>query len=96
MCVSNTTFQCGKETLEKSVPEVIKRKDSDIHCEECMKHKSGEQLCVMHIDARKVFASCKPSMIKCIAGINHYWERIKRMDNSNTTTACPSCGEIED
>ena len=28
--------------LEKSVSEVIKCKDSDSNCEECMKHKHGE------------------------------------------------------
>ena len=36
-------LQCGKETLEKYFFEVIKGKDSDINCEECMQHKYGEQ-----------------------------------------------------
>ena len=35
-------LQCGKETLEKSTSEVIKSKDNDDHCEECMQHKHGE------------------------------------------------------
>ena len=34
-------------------------------------------------------------MIKCIALINPYGERIKRIDNGNKTAACPVCGEKE-
>ena len=35
-------------------------------------------------------------MIKCVAGVNHYGERIKCVDNSNETVAFPLCGDIED
>ena len=41
--VGNIVLQCGKETLEKSVSEVIKGKDSDVNCEENVKHEHGEQ-----------------------------------------------------
>ena len=66
----NIALQCGKETLEKSVSEIIKGKDSDSNCEEYMKHKYGEQWNIIDTDARNIFASCTPSMIKCIGGIN--------------------------
>ena len=94
--VGNVALQCGKETLEKSVSEIIKGKDSDSNCEEYMKHKYGEQWNIIDTDARNVFASCTPSMIKCTAGINQYGERIKKIDKSNKTAVCPICGEIED
>ena len=35
-------------------------------------------------------------MIKCVAGINQYGERIKCRYKSNKTEMCPLCGEIED
>ena len=42
LCVVNVVLQCGKETLEKSVSELIKGKDSDVNCEEHTKHKYVE------------------------------------------------------
>ena len=63
--VGNVVLQCGKETLEKSISEVIKGKDSDINCEKYVKNKYGEQWDVIYEDAG--FSSCTPSMIKCIA-----------------------------
>ena len=78
-------LQCGKEMLEKSVAKIIKGTDSDINCEECMKYKYGEQWDIIDADARNVFASCTPSMIKHIAGINYYRERIKRIEKSKIT-----------
>ena len=92
----NVALQCVKKTLEKSVSKVIKRKDSDINCEEHVKHRYGEQCDVIDIHARNIFASCTPSMIKCKEGINCYGERINRIDKSNTISVCPSYGEIED
>ena len=94
--VGNVSLQCAKETLEKSVSEVTKVKDSDVNCEEFIKHKHGEKWDVIDIDARKVFASWTPSLIKCIAVINHYGEKIKSMHESKISEVCPSCGEIED
>ena len=95
LCGGNVALKCGKETLEKSVSEVIKVKDSDINCEEHMKHKYGEQWVTIETDARNVFTSCTLSMIKHIEGINDYGEIIKRIDKSNTTAVFSSCVEIE-
>ena len=35
-------LQFGKDILEKSTSQAIKRKDSDNNCEECMHHENGE------------------------------------------------------
>ena len=72
LCTGNIALQCGKETLEKSVSEVIKGKDSDGNCEEYVKHKHGEQWGMIDVDARNFFTCCTPSLIKCIAGMNLY------------------------
>ena len=38
----NEALKCGKETLENSVSEVIKGENSDINCEECVRHNHKE------------------------------------------------------
>ena len=82
--------------MEKSIPEVIKGKDSNSNCEEYMKNKYGEWWYLIDTDTRKVFASCAQSMIKCVSGINHYGKIIKHEDKRKTTEECPLCGEILD
>ena len=65
-------MQSGKETLEKSVSERTKGKDSDGNFEEHMKNECGEQWDMTDVDARNVFTYCIPILIKCIPGINLY------------------------
>ena len=84
-CVGNITLKSGNETVEESVSELIKRIDSDGNCEEHMKYEYGEQWDVIDVDARNIFTYCTPSLIKCIAGVNLYRERIKTIDRSNKT-----------
>ena len=72
-----SVLQCANETLEKSVSEVTKGKDSDINCEECVQHKHGEQWGTIDTDARNVFTCCTPSMMKCIAGINPHGKELR-------------------
>ena len=86
--VGNSVMKFKSEILEKSVTKVIKIEDSADHCEECMKHNYGEKLDSIGMYARYVFYSITPSMIKCAAGMNHYGERIKKIDKNNETTAC--------
>ena len=93
--VGIAALQCGKETLEKSVSEATKEKHIDVNCEECMKCKHKEQWDTMRAHERNVFASFTPNMKKCITGINHNGERIKRADKSNKTVACRLCGDTE-
>ena len=71
--------------LEKSVSEVIKVKDIDVNCEEFVKNKYEEQCNLIDTDVRNVFVSC--SVIKCIAGLNHYGEMIKSIDKSIATAS---------
>ena len=59
--------RCGK-----AVAEVIRTKDSDAHSAECVQHKHIEKWELIGIEARHIFERCTLSMIKCIAGINHY------------------------
>ena len=61
-----------------------------------MKYEYGQQWDLVATDAKNFFTSWTPSMIKWIVGIHHYGERIKCAHKSNTTAACPVCGEIED
>ena len=42
-----------------------------------------------------MFVSCVPSMIKYIAGINHYGNRIRMTCKSNATATCPVYDENE-
>ena len=42
------------------------------------------------------FSRCTPSMIKCAAGINHYGNRIIKIDKSTKTAVFFVCGEDED
>ena len=95
LLVGNVEFKCGNEMLEKLVSEVIKWKDSDSKCEECIHHKHVEQWDLVDIDARNVFTSYAPSMIKCILGLNQHGERIKCINMINKTAVCPLCGKIE-
>ena len=61
-----------------------------------MKHKYGEQWGMVDVDTRNVFTCCTTSLIKCIAGVNLYGERINSIDKSNKTAEFPVCGEKED
>ena len=65
--------------LEKSVVEVTKRIDSDKNSLEHIQNKYSENWELIDIEARNFFACCTPSMIKCVAGINMYGDRIKYM-----------------
>ena len=40
--VGKVVLQYRNENIEKNVAEVIKIKDIDDHCKECMQHKHGE------------------------------------------------------
>ena len=66
MRVGNTALQCGRETLEKLVSEATKGKDSDAECEECVKHKNGEQWDLIDVDARHFFKLCTKNDKACI------------------------------
>ena len=74
----------------------MKWKDSDSNCEQHVKNKHGEQWDLVDADARNIFTSYAPNVIKCIAGTNQQGETIKCMWKSNKTSVCPSCSEIED
>ena len=43
-----------------------------------------------------MFSSSIPIMIKYVAGINHYENRIKKIDEINATAVCPACSVGED
>ena len=60
-----------------------------------MKHKYDEKCVLIDIEARDVFSSGVPSMIKCAVGINHCGNRINKIDKSNTRTVLPECGSDE-
>ena len=82
--------------LEKSVPKVIKSKDSDSKWEENIQHECGEKGDLVETCKRKKFTNCTPSMIKCISGINQHVERIKCINMSTKKVSYPLCGKIED
>ena len=84
LCAGNTTLKCRRETLEKSVSEVIKGKNIDIKCEECVQQKHGEQWDLIDTDARNIFGNFAPSVMNCVAGIKHYGERIEHIDDRNS------------
>ena len=60
-----------------------------------MQHKCGEKWELIDIEARNVFTRCTPSMIKCVAGINHYGKRIRTIDKENVTAEYTVCVENE-
>ena len=71
--------------------EIIKSKDSDDHSKECVQNKYGNTWDLIGIEVRYAFSSSTPTMIKCAEGIDHYGNRIKKIDKSNTTSVFPSC-----
>ena len=85
----------GNMVLEKSGVEVIKGIDSDRNSLECIQHKYDENWELIDIEVRNVFACFTSSMIKCVAGINMYGERIKDVDKCNVTAVCPMYFETE-
>ena len=87
----NVSLNCGRETLEKSVSEVAKERESNNNCEEGVQHKHDEQWELIVIEARFFFKHCTPSMIKCIAGINMHVHRIRKIYKFNATVVYPEC-----
>ena len=85
LITGNISLKSGTKTLEKSISEVIKSKDSEVNCVECMKHKHSEQWDVIDVDARNFFTCCTRSLIKCTPEVNLYGERIKSIDKNDKT-----------
>ena len=59
-----------------------------------MQHKNSEKWELIDMEARDAFSRSTPSMIKCAAGMNHYGNRIRIIDNM--AVVCPVCGADED
>ena len=81
------SLELGNMKLEKSGVEVTKETDSDRSSLECTRHECGENLELINIEARNVFACCIPIMVKCVAGINAHDDRIKNTDKRNVAAA---------
>ena len=95
LVVENEVLQWGKQILENSVSEVTKGKYRDNDREKHMQHKYGEQWELIDAQARNVFTSFTPSMIKWISVINHYRNMIRKIDKSNVTVLLPVRRENE-
>ena len=94
--IGNVVMKSKNKILEKYATEVIKIKHRTDHCEEYLQHRCGEKWDLIETEARDSFSSSSTRMIKCAVGINHYRERINKIDKKSTTSAFHVCGTDED
>ena len=53
-----------------------------------MQHEHGGEWKLIDVESINVFKYCKPSVIKCISGIDMHGDRISKIDQCEATAVC--------